>query len=310
MSLAAKSLDRGHSDQLKQRAAKELLANPELLKPVEITPEINISGDSFQFTSNIVTSCPRNNVVHGRLFTVGEAWRKRPMVILVHGWNAELHYLHILPGLARTLNKQGLNAALIELPYHLQRRPGKATNGMRDFISDDLPGMLIATRQSISDIHALARWARAQGCPGVAVWGFSLGAWLAGLYVCESDLAAAAVLTTPVSNLSLAVKDLAFCHPIRASIDGATLELETLNLAGRSPKIPPAAVRVTQGVYDMFVPEETYRELAASWGLDRWETVPQSHISVLLSRKTMLNSVLWLGQQFGGGTRGPYSSVS
>ena len=165
---------------------------------------------------------------------------------------------------------------------------------MRDFISDDLPGMLTATRQALSDIHALGRWAKAQGCPSVGVWGFSLGAWLTGLYICQSDLAAAAVLTTPVSNLACAVEDLAFCHPIRSGLNGSELNLTALNLTHHRPRISPAAIQLVESAYDLFVPKESYSELADAWKLNDWKSQKQGHISVFTSPKAMKESISWL----------------
>jgi pimeloyl-ACP methyl ester carboxylesterase len=293
INMAAKSLAPGNADAARVLRAHEMLADPELLRPIEETARLTFGAKGeFQFTSTLPSGVARNDTVHGRLFLAGESWAAKPMVILVHGWNAELHYLYVLPFVARALNRRGLNAALLELPFHLHRRPTER-NGMRDFISDDLPGMLMATRQALSDIHALARWAKAQGCPSVGVWGFSLGAWLTGLYVCQSDLAAAAVLTTPVSNLACAVRDLAFCHPIRSGLNGSELDLSALNLTQQRPRINPAAIQVVESSYDLFVPKESYRELAAAWGLKEWNTQRQGHISVLTSRKAMKQSIAW-----------------
>ena len=234
--------------------------------------------------------------MHGKFFLTGKSWATRPFVILVHGWNAELHYLHILPFIARALNRRGLNAALIELPLHLHRRPLQG-DCMRDFISDDLPGMLLVTRQAIADIHALGKWSQAQGCPSVAVWGFSLGAWLAGLYICQSALPATAVLTTPISDLATAVRELSFCHPIRSSLNGTPIDLTPLNLTHHRPLIAPEAIQVIQSSYDLFAPSESYVELAEAWGLPGWEKEPQGHISVLTSRKAMNKSIQWLAKR-------------
>ena len=168
---------------------------------------------------------------------------------------------------------------------------------MRDFISDDLPGMIDATRQSITDIDSLARWAKSQGCPKIAVWGFSLGAWLAGLYMCKSAVCSAAVLTTPISNMAAAVRDLQFCHPIRSCLDGSKLDLTRLNLPEHRLQISPDAIQVMQSDYDLFAPVKEYEELARAWDLSGWEKVPQGHISVLISRRAMKRSIEWLGQQ-------------
>lgn len=298
--IAARSLPPGIPSANRTNQAKELLSNEKLLRPAGETGRLQFNGpQEFQFQSAVKTNHARNDVVYGRLFRTGSAWASRPTVILVHGWNAELHYLYILPRLARALNQAGMNAAQLELPYHMHRRPTER-NGMRDFISDDLPGMLQATRQAISDIDSLGRWVAAQGCPAVGVWGFSLGAWLAGLYICESRFASAAVLTTPVSNLARGVAELSFCHPIRSSLNGMDLDLGRLNLQRKRPQIPVKAIEVVQSIYDLFVPEETYLELAQAWNLQDWTKEPHGHISVLTSRQAMKRSIDWLEKSLRG----------
>ena len=294
---ASKSLPKGSADAAKVAKAMELLARADLLEPPGRTAALNRSDDGiFKFESAFKIGIEKNDLAHGRLFLRGEDWTTRPMVILVHGWNAELHYLYVLPLVARALNKRGLNAALMELPFHLHRRPGPGA-GMRDFISDDLPGMIGATRQAISDIDSLARWAKSQGCPQLAVWGFSLGAWLAGLYICHSALCSAAVLATPISNLATAIRELQFCHPIRACLNGAELDLTRLNLTQHRPLISPDAIQVMQSDYDLFAPAHEFEDLARAWGLNGWATEPQGHISVLASRKAMKRSIEWLAHR-------------
>lgn len=294
INVAAKSLPPGRPSPDKVLVAREILRQTDFLRPPDQTAQLIRSADNaFQFASHIATGLPRNDTVHGKLFLAGESWATRPFVILVHGWNAELHYLHILPFVARALNRHGLNAALVELPLHLHRRPLDGTV-MRDFISDDLPGMLLVTRQAIADMHALGKWVHAQGCPSVAIWGFSLGAWLAGLYVCQSSLPAATVLTTPISDLATAVRELSFCHPIRSSLNGTSIDLTPLNLTHHRPLIPPEAIQVMQSSYDLFAPAESYRDLAAAWRLNDWEKQPQGHISILTSRHAMNKSIHWL----------------
>src|SRR5438034_10028286 len=50
------------------------------------------SGNEFQFLSPIASRWRQNNRVFGKLFRAGARWNTRPSVILLHGWNAELHY--------------------------------------------------------------------------------------------------------------------------------------------------------------------------------------------------------------------------
>ena len=297
--MAAQALPCGKFDATRLERAAEILATGDLWKLPAPTPLIAAVADGqFHFASAVTTPSAKNNVVHGQILRVNGAWQTKPLVILVHGWNAELHYLYVLPRVARTLVRRGFNAALLELPYHLQRRPAR-DSAVRDFISDDLHSMLMATRQSLADIDALVRWARAQGCHAVAVWGFSLGAWLAGLYLCRSSLASHAVLTTPIIDLAQAVRELSFCHPIRAAIGERSIDLSPLNLTAHRPKIPAESICACQCEYDQFVPGESYDQLFASWGNLARLRLPQSHISVLLSRSATNATIDWLARQTG-----------
>ncbi len=123
----------------------------------------------FCFNSPLATPWAENNIVPGKLHRAGQAWREKPAVILLHGWNGELSYRWQFPLLARRLARRGVNAAMIELPYHGRRKP-RGPNAICNFISHDLLRMVEATRQAIADTRALAAWLAAQGSPRVGLW--------------------------------------------------------------------------------------------------------------------------------------------
>lgn len=308
---AANALPPGKHDPARVRRAAELLASDQFLRFPDATATL-VEGErnSFQFPSSIPLSLPRNDIVHGKLFRTGSDWNSKPLVILVHGWNAELHYIYLLPRVARALSRRGINAALMELPLHLQRRPPRTSPCVRDFISDDLTTMLRATMQALADFHALAQWAREKGCPSIAIWGFSLGGWLAGLYISGNTLASHALLTTPIIDLERSVRELSFCHPFRRALGAEKLDLSKLNLAQRKANIAPQRILVCRSEYDLFVPNETYTQLAQSWNLPEPARCRQSHISVLLSRESMCKSVNWLSEQLAPITRPSLQSTA
>jgi dienelactone hydrolase len=284
---AAKSLPCPSPDPNQGEEARQLLADAGFLRPKEVCPSVKLG------TSTVTTASDKNNLVHGRLDPAGADWKKRPSVLLVHGWNAELHYLHVLPFVARALRKRGMNGVLMELPCHMQRRPARG-EPMRDFISDNIPQMLIAARQAIADMNAVLVWLKAQGSPMTALWGFSLGAWLAGLHLCLSGAQDAAVLTTPVISLERAVRELEFCHPIRAALAAAPMDINPLNLEASRPSISGDRILLVQGDYDRFVPSETYDQLMRAWNLRPCQRVLESHISILVSRSATRQSIDWL----------------
>ena len=66
--------------------------------------------------------------------------------------------------------------------------------------------MAQAAAQAAAEIRALTGWLLAEGCPAVALWGLSMGGWLAGMTVCREARLAAVVMTLPTvrSNPSYA----------------------------------------------------------------------------------------------------------
>ncbi|MHC1765658.1 MAG: alpha/beta hydrolase [Verrucomicrobiia bacterium] len=272
------------------------MANPSL--PVSV-PDLTLAEDGrFRFSSPIQTASLCNNTVLGRLFKAADPWQERPTVILLHGWNAELCYRYQFPFLASRLRRYGINTAAIELPYHMHRRPLRGP--VTDFISSDLNAMLEATRQAIADARALGLWLRAQGSASIGVWGFSLGAWLAGLTArVEPDLRFA-VLTTPIARMDQAIAQLPFCEPVRQSLNGRPVDLHDLNLASRVPSLDPRNILLVESLHDLFAPPETIEQLWEAWRHPEIWRVAHGHITVLMSLRVTARTVRWIHSRISG----------
>ena len=270
----------------------------DLFEEVPITmPEVCFTTkNAFHFPSLIETSCPQNNTVHGRLYRCGENWRHRPAVILVHGWDYELAYRFQFPYLARRLCKLGVNTAMLELPYHCHRRP-RGNGVVKNFISNDLECVFQAIQQSIADIRALAHWLYGQGCPDVGLWGISLGAWLSGLVACADDKIGFAVLLTPVGKIVRAVKELAFCEPIREGLQYRNISLARLNLTEHRPRMRPERILIVESLHDLFSPVETVEEFWHAWGRPEIMRLDHGHISVLMSLPVTKRITDWIASK-------------
>jgi pimeloyl-ACP methyl ester carboxylesterase len=250
----------------------------------------------FRFTSAIKTPWERNNVVRGRLYPCGSDWKKKPTVILLHGWNGELGYLYLFPYLARRLRRAGVNTAMIELPYHGLRKP-RGQGAIRNFISSDLVRVLEATRQAVVDARALIHWLHAQGSPAVGVWGFSLGAWLSGLVAAHEPRTHFSVLMTPISRMDRAVQELAFCRPIKQCLAHRDFDFKRFILPAHRPVMARDKVLLVESRHDLFAPAETIEELWQAWNQpDIWR-VPHGHISVLMALPTLERVTEWIAQK-------------
>ncbi len=250
-------------------------------------------GDHFQFSTPRPGPFAVNNIAHGRLYRRGERWQERPTVILLHGWNDLINHHLRFPFLARRCNRSGFNAVTWVLPYHFQRRP-RELGAWSNFLCPDLLRTAEAAAQSIAEIRALAGWLLKEGCPAVALWGISLGGWLAGLAVCRDARWAAAVLTAPVVRMDRVIAESAFCQSIREALRGELLNTELLNLTAARPTIPPENILLIEAMHDLFVPKETIEELHLAWNRpERWR-LPIGHISVLDAQGLCGRVLNWL----------------
>jgi len=295
--LARLSVHSGNGTDEGIAAAQSLLDHPDFFCDfVEAPGDLRFRNErEFEFRSPVETAWPENNMVHGRLFRRGRRWQDKPVVILLHGWNAETGYRVLFPYLARRLMRAGLNAAMIELPYHSHRKP-RGNEAIRNFISDDLMNVVEAVRQAIADTRAVLAWLAAQGCPRVGLWGISLGAWLAGHVACVDDRADFAVLMTPVSRMDRVIAELDFCEPIRRTLNGANVRLDRLNLDAHRPRLSRRNILIVQSAHDLFAPAETIEELWRAWDKPVIWRLPHGHISAMMSTPMMERTVNWIAR--------------
>jgi len=293
--------------------ARRLLESPDFFGEKTPAAEMSfIGGKNFQFRSPVVTACAENNLVTGRISRCGKHWRKRPAVVLLHGWNDRWVYRHRFPWLARRFNRRGINSVMFELPYHHQRQP---TQGVaRNFISEDLGRTMEATHQALAEISSVVNWLSAQGCPRVCLMGFSLGAWLGGLAACYNPKVSCAVLITPVARMDRMIEEVAFCEPIRQALKRNPLDLNRLNLTFHKPKLPRAFMLLVAAEHDLFVPLETTQQLWEAWGNPELWHIAHGHITILASSRTMIRASKWIGlhlkvnEMFGESIR-PYQAL-
>jgi pimeloyl-ACP methyl ester carboxylesterase len=284
------------------------LESPDFFGDKAPLPVVSFTGGkNFQFPSPVSTDCHENNLVRGRMSRCGQHWRKRPAVVLLHGWNDRWGYRYRFPWLARHFVRRGINSVMFELPYHYQRRPGEGER--RNFISEDVGRTMEAAHQALAEINSMVNWLLAQGCPRVSLLGFSLGAWLGGLAVCHNPRICCAVLITPVSRIDRMIDDTAFCEPLRRALISKPMDLNPLNLGFHKPKLTRGNMLLVVAEHDMFVPAETSEELWEAWGNPELWSLPQGHITMLGSSSMMKRAGKWIGarlkipEAFGDGIR-------
>ena len=130
-------------------------------------------GQFLRFTSPVATPFPENNLVNARWFP---ARGKRAVVVLPH-WNANgLQY----NSLCSILNRVGIAALRMSLPYHDIRRPAEIQRS--DYaVSSNIARTLDSARQGVIDLRCCLDWLESQGYSELGVIGTSLGSCYAFL---------------------------------------------------------------------------------------------------------------------------------
>ncbi len=277
------SRDHGRSPRLEE--ALQFLKGPDFIpaesQPARVEFNPDKAGLNFRFPTPRPGDFAENNVVHGRLYRCGENWQERPVIVLLHGRADYFNHWYKFPLIARRCNRAGFNAATLVLPCYFQRRLRRPA-ALR---GSDYMQLAETTSQAIAEIRALTGWLLGEGCPAVALWGISYGAWLAGLAVCREARLTAAVLTIPGVRMNPEFAELVFLRRIREKLQGQRVALEALNLTALNlatirPAIPRENILLIDAIHDLMVPKEATKELWEAWGRpDIWR-LPHGHISI------------------------------
>lgn len=260
--------------------AVEFLNGPDFIpaesKPAELEFKSNIH---FTFPSPRPCEFAENNIVHGRLYRRTNDWQKFPTIILLHGGGDFLGYRYGFPLLVPAIHRAGFNAATLVAPYHFQRR-------VRRIEAFDHLRVAEAFGQGVAEIRALTGWLLEQGCPSVALFGISLGGWLAGLAATRDSRLKAIVLAVPgVRRDYRATRgERVLWTPMRKALKKQKAAREALdktpmNLTLSQPVIPKVNILLIQGRYDLLVEAEQTEELWQKWKQPEIWRLPHGHLS-------------------------------
>jgi dienelactone hydrolase len=274
--------------------ARELIDRPDFIPKATEAAKVQFAGQNqFHFETPHPGPFAENNTVHGRFYRCGQHWQDRPTALLLHGWNDKINPHFLFPLAARQFNRDGLNAATLEAPFHFQRRP-RQLGAWSNFLSPDILRTVQATRQAVAEMRAFAEWLRQQGCPAVGLLGVSLGGWLAGLAVCHDARFACGVLLVPAASMDRIVENAPFCQGIRQTLNGRKFSAGKLNLTESRPVIPKENILLIEAVHDLFVPAETTEQLWRAWDQPEIWRLRHGHLSVLVAPGLAGRIVRWM----------------
>ena len=137
---------------------------------------LSFDGHWLTFASPLPTAFDENNTCFGRFFPAGGRTERRAVVVLPQ-WNADSEG-HV--ALCRLLNRVGIAALRLSLPYHDRRMP-QGLERADYLISANLGRTLQACRQAVMEVRAAVTWLLDQGYDRVGILGTSIGSCIAFL---------------------------------------------------------------------------------------------------------------------------------
>ena len=281
----------------KLEEALEFLNGPDFIPAASDPAQIEFDGPRhFKFPTPRPGKVEENNIVYGRLYRCAGRWQERPVIILLDG-NPAIGYHSGFPLIARRFNWAGFNVALLVAPYQLQRRPRRP-------VEENCLEFARAMAQNIAEIRALTDWLLDEGCPSVALLGFSYGGWLAGLTACSDARIACAVLTVPGVRLRCSQpvvwpwtrEALQALRPAQEAMDTTRL-----NLILSTPVIPKENILLIEGIHDLFAARQPIEDLWQKWEQPEIWRLPHGHISAQLVLGLMGHVLRWLAPRLEAG---------
>ena len=283
----------------KLEEALEFLNGPDFIPAASDPARIVFDGPRrFRFSTPRPGKVEENNIAYGRLYRCAERWQERPVIMLLDGY-PHVGYYTAFPLLARRFNRAGFNVAALVAPYELQRRP------RRPFEEDCLE-FARAMAQGVAEIRALTGWLLDEGCPSVALLGFSYGGWLAGLTACSDARIACAVLTVPGVRLRCSQpvvwpwtrEALQALRPAQEAMDTTRL-----NLILSTPVIPKENILLIEGIHDLFAARQPIEDLWQKWEQPEIWRLPHGHVSALFVPGLTGRVLRWLSPRLEAGRK-------
>jgi hypothetical protein len=170
------------------RFVDHTVANSDEWYAVAPADDYMLAGDVLTFTSAIESPWLENNRVHAQLF---RAKHTGPAVIVLAQWNARWEEQQ---DVCRWLNRLGITAVKMSLPYHDRRAvPGHPRGD--HLVGPNVGLTLQANRQAVMDARRTLRWLERQGYDRLGILGTSIGSSIGFVTMChEPALRAGAFL--------------------------------------------------------------------------------------------------------------------
>ena len=264
--------------------------------------------------SKITSAYPKNNQIPVTFYPAQNADGKAPAAILLHLLGGGIE---ISNRFARYLSTRGVNAAVMQLPYHYDRSVGKAP--IKFYVSNDAKVVAKSFDQAASDVSTIADWLQTQpevDADKLGVAGVSLGAIITHLAMGRDDRLNAGVAIVgggdlkEISQLGTLAK---LFLQVRNTIDSTAIgdaELREADPLYVADKNRPRRVLMIQGARDEIIPRKASTELWEALGRPPIQWLDIGHYGLFLGVESAEKATYqYLNNVWNGTPEAPISKV-
>jgi hypothetical protein len=250
--------------------AREVLSGSEDFYALPRVTDFQLKDNLLTWTSVIETPSEVNNTARARFFPAPEKNLKtdtRRAVLVVPQWNAQPES-HV--ELCRVLNRLGISALRLTMPYHEERRPSELERADH-LVSSNIGRTIQSVRQAVLDARAAADWlARHQGFERIGVIGTSIGSCTAFLTFAHEERINVGVFNHVSGYFADVVwRGISTRHVRDGFADAVSLEelrrywlpISPLPYIPRLLRMKPRPVRFIAARYDLTFPVDLSREV-------------------------------------------------
>lgn len=271
----------------------------------------------LRFPSPISTKVQENNTVEAEIYLPRDVRSRVPCVILLHFWGAT--DLAIVQSLARQLNRNGIGAAVMVLPYHLRRSPPGVRSGELA-LQADVNHLRESMTQAVLDVKRLYAWlSRHPAIDGskIGVAGISLGGVVASLCFGVDDRLSSGAFVLAGGDLAHLIWNSSVTLEARLDFrrQGVTEDDLRRELADVEPleHVRQAAgenVLIIAAKFDEVVPPEDTKKLAEAYPSSRVVTLDSGHYGAVFAENRIHRTVAdFFRSEFFGAPYTPPSSL-
>lgn len=267
-------------------------------KETPIPSDPNQSVSLLRFPSAVTTGIQSNDTVEVELILPRDKTGKIPIVILLHYWGAA--DIAVEQRFAKDLNRKGIAAAVLTLPFHLRRTPpGKRSGEMA--ITSDPETIKRNLTQAVLDVRRLVDWITTNptfDSERIAISGISLGAVVgACTYAVEHRIQSAALLLGG-GDISHILFNSSLTVEIRRQLKRNDISEEQLR-ALLAPVDPLNFATPERGEgllvigarYDEVIPAEDTKKLITAFGTPKTIWINTGHYGGALVERKLYQSV-------------------